>query len=118
MKAPQDQVVEVSQNALYEDKGIKWMLYNIGSIPEFLAYALTQPERPLAESMVKMYGMAGAPIEGGELDDVSGVYKYPEDPELEPIARCTCARGVVYIYPYGIVAVCEDGEDNIIYRMD
>lgn len=102
----------------YAHEPQEWMLYNIGSIPELLFIALTQPERPLAESVVEAYGMAGVPIEGGDLTVDTGAYNYPEDPTLYPVARCVCARGVVYIYPYGIVAICEDGVDNIIYRMD
>ena len=54
----------------------------------------------------------------GTIDD-KGTYRYPNDPDLEFIARIETRLGYCYIYPYGIIAI-PDGKDkpHLVTRMD
>ena len=91
---------------------------SIGMIPEFLRQALEQPELPLGEAMSQVYGFPSEPIIGGSFDD-KGVYTYPEDPILTPIARIeTDKRGHVDIFMYGLVGVHEKNKESLMYRFD
>lgn len=89
----------------------------IGFIPEFIAHALSLPSKPLHRGMMDAYQMGGAPMTGGTVHE-DGRYSYPEDPDLYPIATFATARGIVHLYLYGITAICETGEDPVLYRFD
>mgnify|MGYP001821800575 CR=1 FL=1 len=91
-----------------------------GFIPEFLEYAMYNFEEGGAEEFVDLMCQAygyGRHEMGGEVD--GWTYKYPEDPDLEPIIVWLCpdARVDVALYNYGIIAVC-DMDNNIVIRMD
>jgi hypothetical protein len=90
---------------------------NIGWIPDFIYRALLAPAVPLAVSMLEAYQFPLSPMTGGDVHD-DGRYTYPEDPDLLPLAKITTARGIVYIYEFGIVAICETGLDCVVYRFD
>jgi hypothetical protein len=53
----------------------------------------------------------------GGVVNVDGVYKFPHDPALHPIASISYGNATVYIYEYSIVAVVVDGV-SFVTRMD
>lgn len=107
----------LDQHGKYGHLDQEWFAYNLGRLPEMIAYSLGEPETPLADSMVKEYKYATSPMEGGTVL-ADGVYSYPEDPLLYPFATCATDRGVFFIYPYGIVCIAEHGKNPVIYRFD
>ena len=70
------------------------------------------------KGMVTAYGFGDMSYKGGSVDE-EGVYRYPEDPPLAPVARFE-REGTpvkVYIYQYALICVT-DGENAIFSRMD
>ncbi len=107
----------IDQHKKYQERGREWIEWNLGRLPEMIVYALSKPDATLADSMLKAYQFGGDPLTGGTLL-ADGVYSYPEDPLLYPFARCSTDRGEFFMYPYGIVAICEEGKADVIYRFD
>ena len=99
------------------------LLEACGLLTSFAYEALLEVPEGSAEDvytlMVSIYGFGDMRMKGGTVSP-EGVYKYPEDPELKPLAviQYEGAEGTkVYIYQYGIVAV-QDNEATIVARMD
>lgn len=106
----------LDQHQKYSQYDAEWFKWNLGRLPEMIAYSLAQPV-PLADSMLKAYQFGGDPLTGGTLL-ADGVYSFPDDPLLYPFARCSTDRGEFFMYPYGIVAICEEGKADVLYRFD
>ena len=96
-----------------------------GLIPYFVLEAATVAPEGAAgvlEAMNNAYGFAiGINLTGGTVSD-EGVYRYPEDPDLYPIARFDVdgpegAIASVFIYQCAIVAV-RDNKETLVTRMD
>ena len=98
----------------YDDE---WFMEQVGYIPAFLQAALSDTTQPLGPALNEAYQHGGGPMTGGTYEE-GGVYNYPEDPPLYPLAAIECARGTVYVYLYGIVSIHENGNEPIMYRMD
>jgi hypothetical protein len=47
----------------------------------------------------------------------NGNYTYPEDDDLEPIAKMKLKKGDVYFYPYAMIAL-PTKEGHYVTRMD
>ena len=81
----------------------------------------SEEEESLVDFMRDKYGWGLFEMKGGSVSD-SGVYKYPEDPDLHWIARVDTSKDpskieYSYIYPHAIVALpTEDG--YFVTRMD
>ena len=81
----------------------------------------SEEEESLVDFMRDKYGWGLFEMKGGSVSD-SGVYKYPEDPDLHWIAKVDTSKDdskieYSYIYPYAIVALpTEDG--YFVTRMD
>ena len=54
----------------------------------------------------------------GRLPEMIGYALGEPEATLDPFARCSTARGEFFIYPYGIVAICENEKADVIYRFD
>ena len=94
-----------------------WYAEQIGYIPAFLQVAIADTTQPLGPALNEAYQHGGGPMTGGTYEE-GGVYNYPEDPPLYPLAAIECARGTVYVYLYGIVSIHENDNEPIMYRMD
>ncbi len=81
----------------------------------------SEEEESLVDFMRDKYGWGLFEMKGGSVSD-SGVYKYPEDPDLHWIAKVDTSKDpskieYSYVYPYAIVALpTEDG--YFVTRMD
>jgi hypothetical protein len=81
----------------------------------------SEEEESLVDFMRDKYGWGLFEMKGGSVSD-SGVYKYPEDPDLHWIAKVDTSKDpskieYSYIYPHAIVALpTEDG--YFVTRMD
>lgn len=99
----------------YSEDHIKSML---GLIPNFILQAQRDMEieqYSFAEAMEKQYGWPAGKMEGTVVD---GVYSYPSDPDLYPLAEYNCGEGItLYQYEYGIIAYVEPDKTTIV-RMD
>jgi len=87
-----------------------------------LPYWLNNPEYailPAKEAFDEQYPFGLFEMEGGEILD-DGTFKYPEDPDLHPVATILRGTEVIHIYPYAIVAILDlnANNDTFITRMD
>jgi|TARA_R100001463_G_scaffold134796_1_gene197345 hypothetical protein len=93
----------------------------IAELLGFIAEESEEEEESLVDFMRDKYGWGLFEMKGGSVSD-SGVYKYPEDPDLHWIAKVDTSKDdskveYSYIYPYAIVALStEDG--YFVTRMD
>ena len=89
----------------------------LGFIPNFFKDALENHTLTLAESMAEAYGFPSPVMNGGDVA-TNGVYTYPQDPPLYPLAFLSSRRGVVWLSTHGITAICEIGQKHVMYRFD
>ena len=81
-------------------------------------WAMRDPDEPVREVFDKMYSFGLFEMTGGEIDD-KGVYRYPEDPDLHPLAVLKRMNGeTVYFYQYAMVGVVQPNGDTFVTRMD
>ena len=87
----------------------------LGYIPSFLCYRTE--DQTVKEALTKAYGFGELhEMTGGTIKDM--VYRYPEDPELYPLAEMTSRDTTVLQYQYGIVAILEPDGSVFVTRMD
>jgi len=104
----------------YPNADPEYILECLGYIPSFILTALEEPKSTFSQDIMEVYGFGGAPMTGGEIQQ-DGVYTYPKDPDLYPLAILETERGDVICYRYGITAIIEKGESYdsaTVYRMD
>jgi len=90
-----------------------------GIIPDFFCTACLEAQHvdpqkltilDIADKMDELYGCGGFaqyPLKGTL--GANGVYSYPDDPDLHPLARFSFEdRFVLYVYQYGICAVVDE----------
>ena len=87
-----------------------------GIIPDFFCSACCEASQgtltllAIADKMDELYGCGGFaqyPLKGS-LGDF-GVYSYPDDPDMHPLARFSFEdRFVLYVYQYGICAIVDN----------
>lgn len=98
-----------SDNYLIECCGL--LAHWVGECPE---------DTDLKQYLTESYGF-GDLLEMSKAGHVAkdGVYSYPNDPALHPFMRFERQQETVYIYAYGIVAICyKDARPDFITRMD
>ena len=83
-------------------------------LPGFLSE--TDPAT-LRTQMTEGYGMPVSEIDGGTVS-AAGVYRFPGDPDLYPMALLARDEEQVYIYAYGIVAFVSPDCPTWVTRMD
>lgn len=96
----------------------------MGLIPYFVAeLAMTADVETLEEARGILESCYGFPFDWNSFDtegvqlSEEGVYSYPDDPDLKPYAKFEVEHGVIYVYPYAMVAlVYPDG--RFMGRMD
>jgi len=96
------------------------ILEYLGVIPQWLQdYHNAPPEMTLWDYLSGCYGFPMNPMTGGEVTE-TGMYKYPDDPDLSPLANIMLAEGATVLqYQYGMVAIREAaGGDWTMVRMD
>ena len=69
----------------------------------------------LKDHLVASYGTACHEMTGGQV--VEGVYKHPQDPDLQPLVQVELHGCTFYQYDYGIIAVVTE-ESTYITRMN
>lgn len=70
----------------------------------------------LKDLLAAYYGFPMLEISGGTIG-ADGLYSYPEDPDLQPLAKIEFESCVYWQYDYGIVAIVSESE-TYITRMD
>ena len=82
-----------------------------------LFWAVNWPEiDTLEQHLACCYGFPMLEMSGGSVA-TDGTYSYPEDSDLEPLAKVEFEEVTFYQYNYGIVAIVT-GESTFITRMD
>jgi len=77
-----------------------------GLIPMWVReWSASPTQRTLKEYLSDAYGFGLYEMTGGQIDPETGIYSYPEDPELKPLMSIDTDEGVLYIYEYAIVAI-------------
>jgi hypothetical protein len=89
---------------------------DLGLIPHFLS---EDDDRPAAVQFNEQYAHGGGwqPQPGFKLQKDKSL-KYPGDPPFKPIARIELRDEVIYVYPYGYVAVVQPDGSFEACRMD
>lgn len=95
-----------------QDQLVEWL----GILPHWVAEYAAVEDGDLVEHMTECYGFGSLyKFKGKVLDN--GTYTYPEDDDLEPIAKVKLKKGNVYFYPYAMIALpTKDG--HYVTRMD
>ena len=110
----------------FEGVGEGKLLEAMGLIPYFIADCSdVVPEGVTTEEfndqLQRIYGfsLGGNMLDNGGEISSEGVYRYPEDPPLSPLAEFKCPKQdiTVFVYRYAFVAVRGKGPD-ILTRMD
>jgi hypothetical protein len=98
----------------YERQSPVDIAMSMGLIPEFLH---AHDERAVLAQLEQNYGFGPLhAITGGTVDE-TGVYRYPEDPPLYPIAETQLKGTKVRMYPYAIMHI-SSADTEIVTRMD
>ena len=108
----------------FEDSGYPSMRAGIleycGVLPYYIQYGEESAREQMRAGYLSTAGyepfdMMGLPTTGSI--DEYGVYEYPGDEPLFPLATLPREIDSVHIYPYGLVGIVEE-EGTFIYRMD
>jgi len=75
------------------------LLGSLGIIPNFI----TNDTKDVIQEALNRYQFGGPEMKGGEVDK-DGVYLYPQDPPLYPLASCMAGGKRIYIYQYGMIS--------------
>ena len=96
-----------------QDQLVEWL----GILPHWVAEYAVVEDGDLVEHMTECYGFGSLyKFKGKVLDN--GTYTYPEDDDLEPIAKVKLKKGDVYFYPYGMLALPLPNGEYFVTRMD
>ena len=104
----------------HADKAPSDLLNALGYLPHWAALALQDSPEDVLGAMREDYGMPAPAMDGGTLSS-RGVYFYPEDPPLYPIAVMYAGATVVLFYEYAMFAVvtkAQAGDTWTMTRMD
>lgn len=116
MKAIVNIYVEFDPNDMYRERPLG--MDTLGLIPfwVFEWNNVDDADMTLKDYLDKRYGYGLYEMDKSTISS-KGVYSYPDDPDLYPIAKMDTRAGVFYQYDYGIVAIpTEDG--HFVTRMD
>ena len=102
----------------YEKKESGWFLDTLGFLPIIL---LDSAGDNFHDRAVAGYAdTAGCPVYWNQKANITeeGIYQYPEDPDLYPVAKFETNDQVAYAYEYGFVACQNESGDWIHARLD
>jgi len=91
-----------------------YLMEMIGILPHWLAVG--DKSLPAKEIFDAAYDFGLFSITGGKIDD-NGIFSYPEDPPLYPIAKVIRGKEIIYFYESAIVAIVSKDE-TFVTRMD
>ena len=92
-------------------------IFNIaGVLPLWVARAI-QTNDPI-NALSELYGFPVHQSTGATINPDTGVYSYPDDPDLYPLFSLSHGVYTAYIYEYALVAVFKTGEKILSTRMD
>ena len=100
----------------YEHLSVEDLRMSLGSLPSWVMNP-TFFEFPLKEALDKQYGFGLFETKGGKVSK-DGIFSYPEDPDLYPIAEIIRGDETFYQYQYGIVAIIQKDGSSFVTRMD
>jgi len=83
-------------------------------------FASEENEESLNNQINKMYSFGGGwqPFEGFTMNRETKSLKYPEDPELFPLAVAKFRNQEIYIYNYAWVSIVEEDGSFEVARID
>lgn len=83
----------------------------LGYVPGFFSEA---DPRPAREQINANYRSGWFPLKGGRMTPKTGLYKYPGDPALMPIAVAKLRDETIYFYQYEMLSIVQpDGSYEI-----
>lgn len=113
-----DYAVEIDPTSQHEKNGINpfEIFETLGLIPQFM-FNDQFLDQPAWEALNNQYQHGGGLRKMDGTITAEGVYQYPGDPDLYPIAKYTRADETIWQYPHGIMAIPKDGTLTLT-RMD
>jgi hypothetical protein len=79
----------------------------------------TNEKLTMLEIFNEQYSFGVHEMTGGTINTETGVYSYPEDPDLIPLIKLEKQGETMYQYHYGIVAIVNDTTDEtFVTRLD
>lgn len=116
--------IQYSPTGVYDDCAIDYLREACGLLLPWMT-APRPVDETMRESVLRLYQFPVPPMTGGKLITPTGVYQYPEDPDLHPFVRVYdgLSGDLGFIYPYGMVSFYEKEPSTLeivttIYRMD
>lgn len=102
--------VEIDPTGFFEKQGTNpYLIFdNLGLIPGFM-FNDEFLDRPAWEALDSQYVHGGGLYVNEATITDEGLYQYPGDPDLYPLAKYTRAAEIIYQYQYGVMAVPKDG---------
>jgi len=89
----------IDPNDKFRHENPNYLLQCLGIIPNFIT---NDTEDVIKEALLR-YQFGGPEMKGGDVDK-NGVYSYPGDPLLHPLASCMAGGKYIYVYQYAIVS--------------
>ena len=105
-------------NTTYYDAPKEHLVESLGLLPHWVVEYNMLGGSDLVQYMTKRYGFGRLyEFEGEVLED--GIYRSPheEDEDTTWVGKMSTEQGIVYFYPYGILALPVD-DGHFITRMD
>lgn len=109
--------IELDPTGHYGEHNVnpEYLVPMLGLLPQFLAES--DPADDAREAFDKAYGFGLYEMTGGNVDKNSGIFTYPEDPDMYPIAECIRGDEIIYFYESAIVAIVSK-TSTFVTRMD
>ena len=113
----QNEYTALTLNTSHYDAPKEHLIESLGLLPHWVVEYNILGESDLVKYMEKRYTFGLYQFRGEVLED--GIYRslYEDDDDLHWVAHMSTGDGLVYFYPYGIIALPTD-DGYYITRMD
>ena len=108
--------MQIDPLSVYSHISNEDLVYMLGYLPGW-AENKEYFDLPFVEAMDAQYGFGLHKIDKATIKE-NGLFKYPEDPDQEPLVKITRGDEYMYIYPYSIVAFVNANGSTFATRMD
>ena len=116
-RRPHSQPITFDPLSKYEGHTLGNLMDMLGILPLWLIEGLKNDESA-QHAIVSRYDFGNPEMKGGVINE-AGVYQYPQDEPLHPIATVTTQHTTVLFYPYAMVGFVDNKSGgSLMYRMD
>jgi hypothetical protein len=118
----QEVIGNIDPNGAFEKTSQSKLVLAMGALPNWVAQGLhdgCSDIDALVGSLEKSYGFGSLhKFDGGEVSS-TGVYQYPEDPPMQPLAVMKTEDLTVWFWQYAMLGIVDNNSgDTFVTRMD